>query len=214
MIRAINFNLESRMIRTWMVAGFAAGAALSVSAQTLGPAPTPGLWESETKLLLNGKDLGQAMRKMREDLLKSMPPEQRKQMAAMMGGDMGGMGGTHQECVTPEEVAKAIDPKRALADMQKEQPNCRFEPVKAGGSTLSFKGRCADPQGFTGDIQGEFQLVSSKSWSWRYSGKGRMPGGGADMGMLGIKPGADGLIEMLATGTGRWVAASCGNVKP
>lgn len=190
-------------------------AALGVAqAQTLSPAPTPGLWENEFKMTLNGQDIGAMMRKAQEDMLKSMPPEQRAQMAAMMKSQGNPFGGKQPDCLTPEEVARGIDVKTMLADLQKDAGNCRFEPVQAGGSKVSFKGRCQDPEGFSGDIAGEMKIESSKAVSFRYEGKGRMPAMARMPGMAAGGQGADGLVTMLMQGQSRWVAASCGNVKP
>lgn len=184
----------------------------AAQAQTLSPAPTPGLWENENRMTLNGQDIGAMMRKAQEDMLKSMPPEQRAQMAAMMKSQGNPFGGKKLACMTPEEVARGADVKSMLADMQKGAGNCQFEPVQVGGSTVSFKGRCQDPEGFTGDIAGEMKIESSKAVNFRFEGKGRMPAMARMPGMAGA--GADGLVTMLMQGQSRWVAASCGNVKP
>ncbi len=202
------------MIRS-CVALFIVAAAPAAMAQSLSPAPTPGLWESRTKMLVNGQDMGEMMRKAQEEMLKSVPPEQRKQMAEMMRAHGGGgmMGGTTQDCLTPQEAARATDLKRMFADMHKEQPGCRFEPIKAGGSSATFKVSCKDPEGFTGDGQGEIRILDAKSTTWHYEGTGRMQG--MDRMPPGMKApgGAPGAVKIQVDSTSRWVAASCGNVK-
>lgn len=204
------------MKRVWQpifLCGLMSGLMLpGVQAQTLSPAPMPGLWENEVKMTLNGQDILATMNKMREEMLKSLPPEQRAQMATMMKGQGNPLaGGKQPHCMTPEDAARGANVKQAMQDMQKDMRNCRIEPVKAGGNGFSFKGRCDDPNGFTGDIAGEFMLESAKAGQFRYEGKGRMKGMGA---MPGMTPSADGLVTMLVQGRSRWVSASCGNVKP
>lgn len=187
-----------------------AAAAAAVPAQTLSPAPMPGLWESSTQMRVNGKDPMAQMRQMQQEMLKSLPPAQRAQMEAMLGG-RGGMPGQGPDrfCVTREEIARGTDARTALADLQREAPECRFEPVQAGGSTMTFKGRCDDPEGFTGDVSGRWTIESAKATRFTYEGKGRIRGGDA---LPGGTPG--GAVTMRVEGTSRWVAADCGSVKP
>ncbi len=188
-------------------------AAPAAFAQTLSPAPLPGLWETEWKISVNGQDLGAMMRKAMNEALQQMPAAQRAQAEQMMKaqGGMAMLGGKQQECLTPGEAAKATDPRQALAEMQQDAPSCRFEPLKAAGSTLSFKGRCTDAEGFTGDITGDFTLVSDKAWTGRWGGQGRMAGAGD---MPGLKIGPNGQVDYRMSGGGRWLAAACGAVKP
>lgn len=185
--------------------------ALPAFAQTLSPAPAAGLWETQSKFTINGQDLGALMKRSMADALKGMPADQRAMAEQMMGG-MGGMGGSQQECLSAAEAARRSDARAVLADLQKDAPQCRYEPVKVGGATLAFKGRCSDPEGFTGDVAGELTMGSAKAWTGRWSGKGRMAG---EMGeMPELKIGADGRVEMAWSGSGRWVSAACGKVKP
>jgi len=191
-------------------------AAVSLSpaqAQMLSPAPLPGLWETDWKMTVNGQDLGALMRKEMEQALQQMPPAQRAQAEQMMkaqGGPMA-IGGKQQECLSPADAAKATDPKRVLADMQEDAPQCRFEPISVAGSTMRFKGRCDDADGFTGDIAGELTLTSDKAWTGRWGGQGRMAGAED---IPGLKLGATGQVDYRMSGTGRWLAAACGAVKP
>ncbi len=121
------------------------------------------------------------------------------------------IGGKRQECLTPAGAAKAIDPQRVLADMQQDAPQCRFEPVSVAGSTVRVKGCCDDAEGCSGDIAGEFALGSDEARSGRWGGQGRMAG--ADD-IPGLKPGAGGKVDYRMSGTGRWLGAACGAVKP
>jgi hypothetical protein len=195
----------------WLLA-LSAGLA-SARAQTLTPAPLPGLWETEWKMNVNGQDLGALMRQAMEQALKQMPAAQREQAEQMMKAQGGAVafGGKQQECLTPADAARAADPKRVLAEMQEDAPQCRFEPVAVSGSALRFKGRCNDADGFSGDVEGDFTLASDKAWTGRWGGQGRMAG--VDE-IPGFKPAAGGRVDFRMSGSGRWLAADCGAVKP
>lgn len=188
-------------------------AALPAAAQTLSPAPAPGLWSTEHQMTINGKDMAAAMKSAMAAALKDMPPEHRAMAEQMMAArGMPGAGGPRQDCLTPAEAARRSDARTMLDDVQRDSPSCRYEPVQVSGAKVSFKGRCADPQGFTGDIAGELTMDGAKAWSGRWTGKGRMAGDMSQMPGLGVGP--DGKVEFGWTGRGRWVAASCGAVPP
>lgn len=185
-------------------------AILPVAAQTL-PTPEPGLWETEWRMSVNGQDLGALMRAAMATALRVMPAEQRAQAEQMMQSQAAVFGGKTPDCVTPAEAARVADPKLWLAEMQKDAPQCRYQPSKIGSSSVSFRGRCEDPDGFTGDITGEFTLVNARAWTGHWGGKGRMAGAED---LPGLKVGADGVVEFRASGGGRWQAAACGAVQP
>lgn len=173
--------------------------------------PAPGLWETDWKTVVNGQDLGALMQRAMADAIKAMPAAQRAQAEQMMKEQANAFGGKDKDCLTPEEAARMADPQKMLAEMQKDAPHCRFEPVKVAGGNVSFKGRCNDPQGFSGDISGEFKLDGAKAWSGSWGGKGRLAG---IEGVPGLAVPADGRVDYRASGSGRWLAASCGAVKP
>jgi hypothetical protein len=189
----------------------AALAALPAQAQSLGTAPAPGLWESEGRMTVNGQDLGALMRQSMEAALKDMPADQRAMAEQMMKAQGAAFGGKEQDCLTPTEAARRTDPRAVLADLQKDSPQCRYEAVQVSGSTLSFKGRCNDPDGFSGDITGEFTMNGPKAYTGRWGGTGRMAN--AEQ-IPGLKVAGDGRVQFGWTGSGRWLAASCGAVKP
>jgi hypothetical protein len=202
-----------RMARGFTLASLTLLGLAAAQAQTLSPAPLPGLWETDWKMTVNGQDMGAMMRQAMEQALKQMPAAQRAQAEQMMkaqGGPMA-LGGKQQQCLSAAEAAKAADPKQVLAQLQQDAPQCRFEPVAVAGSTMRFKGRCDDADGFTGDVTGEFTLVSDKSWTGRWGGQGKMDGAEE---MPGFKPGAGGQVDYRMSGGGRWLAAACGAVKP
>lgn len=185
-------------------------ASAAAPAQTLQTAPAPGLWETEWKMQLNGEDIAAVMRRAMAEAMKSMPAAERAAAEPLMRAQLAAFGAKRQECVTAAESARAADPRQVLADLQRDAPTCRFEPLAVSGSTLSFRGRCNDPEGFSGDVTGEFALAGPKAWTGRFGGQGRMAN--ADE-MPGLKVGGDGRVDYRMTGGGRWLAANCGAVK-
>jgi hypothetical protein len=186
-------------------------AATTVSAQTLKNAPAPGLWETSWAMQVNGQDLQALMRRAMADAMAAMPAADRAAAEPMMKAQLAAFGGKRQECVTPAESARAADARQVLAELQQDAPGCRFEPVEVRGNTLVFKGRCNEPEGFTGNVDGEFTLAEPKAWTGRFGGQGRMANAEE---MPGLKVGADGRVDYRMAGSGRWLAASCGAVKP
>lgn len=184
----------------------AAGLATAARAQALSPAPAAGQWQTESRFTVNGQDLGALMRGAMQEALKAMPAAERKMAEEMMKGQLTAWGGTQQECITPEEAARRTTARAVLDDLQKDAPHCRYEPVQVSGGTLRFKGRCTDPEGFSGDVAGELTMAGAKAWTGRWSGTGTL----ADAGELpGLQRAADGRVQMVWSGNGRWLAAHC-----
>jgi Protein of unknown function (DUF3617) len=182
--------------------------AAGTSAQTFKTPPLPGLWEEDFKILVNGQDLMASLAQAQEAMMKNMSPQQRAQMQAMMA-QQGASPGKQRECLTPKDAAELADPRKAIAESMKDQPECRTEVVSITGQTVKVKGRCESAEGYTGDFTGEYTLVDAKNWTYAMQGKGtmatRMPGAG---------PKAGGPVEMNMRGQGRWISADCGSVKP
>jgi hypothetical protein len=166
----------------------------------LSPKPDLGLWETRTKMTVNGRDMLADMRAAQEAMMKSLPPAERAKMAeAMKAQGAGAPSETDQECLDAKSLADWSDPKSRLREMEQDMPGCTFEQTAAAGSALQFKGRCVDPQGFTGDIVGTMTMKGARAWTSVYTGKGQSQG----------RP-----MDMRVESSGRWLAASCGNVKP
>lgn len=183
------------------------------AAQTLKTLPLPGLWEHSHKATVNGVDLMAQMREAQAAMMKGLSAAERAQLEQMMKAQGGGAdlfgGGPQQECVTPQQVARYADPKAWLRELQAEQPNCSYEPVSVSGDTVSFKGRCKDADGYTGDMLGSMTQHDPKRYTGRMSGNGVMAGASA----AGLKA-AGGKVDYRMEFGGRWLAAACGAVKP
>jgi hypothetical protein len=198
--------MQARPLRTLSAGSLLLATALSAPAQALSPAPAAGAWQTDSKFTINGQDLGALMRQAMQDALKQMPAAERKAAEEMMKGQLAAWGGPEQECVTAEEAARRTTARAVLDDLQQDAPHCRYEAVQVTGGTLRFKGRCADPEGFTGDVAGEMSMSGPKAWTARWTGSGTM----AQVEEIpGLKVGADGRVQMVWTGSGRWLAASC-----
>jgi hypothetical protein len=138
-----------------------------------------------------------------------MPPERRAQFEAMMKTQGAGMSGVRQECLVARDLDKWSRPEARLREAEKDARHCTFEPVSTSGSTLQFKGRCADPEGFTGDVAGTFTMQGSKAWTFVYTGQGQT--------MRRARPGqqaAAAPMEMRVESNARWVSSQCGAVQP
>ena len=180
--------------------------AVGANAQTLSPAPLPGLWETEMTRLVNGQDPAALVLQAQQAVLNLMPAAQRAQAEAMLRQHAGGLaGGKGQTCLTPAGAAAATDPKKALAMIQQHAPACRLTPAGTTGDALAFKGRCDDASGFSGDVAGHLTFVSTKETRWTFQGQGRMPAAAAIPG-LNVPP--DGSVELSVQGRSRWLAPS------
>lgn len=151
----------------------------------------PGLWEINQKVGGN-PEMDKAMAEMQQQLA-SMPPAQRKQMEQMMAaqgvklGQGGGM--SVQVCVTPEMAAQQEVP------VQKEG-DCTTKVQSRSGNTMKVAFSCKNPP-------------SSGEGTYVFRGDT-----GYNMKMLvktteGGKP-----VTTTMEGTGRWLGADCGKVKP
>lgn len=187
-------------VRRPLLAALALSAAALPAAAQLSPKPDLGLWETRTRIIVNGRDMLADMRVAQEAMMKSLPPAERAQMAEAMKAQGGGAPSeTDQMCIDAKSLADWSDPKARLREMEQDMPGCKFEQMSMSGSTMQFKGRCADPQGFTGDMLGTMTMKGSRAWTSVYTGKGQSEG----------RP-----MDMRVESNSRWLAASCGAVKP
>lgn len=153
------------------------------------PRLQPGLWE-HSMTTLNDKN-NEAMAKARQQMA-AMPPEQRKQMEAMMAQHGVAMGSPGQAmnlkvCITPEQAARDEMPAR--------EGKCKQTRTERTGNTLRFAFTCED--GSSGE--GEYTLQSPKAHTGR-------------MTVNAMRNGKTERMEMQHSG--RWLAADCGSLKP
>lgn len=173
-------------------------AALLAGAPAQAQKLAPGLWEHSMTMKSSDPRMNEGMARMQKELA-GMPPEQRKQMEAMMaaqGMNMGmaaGAGGpaiVAKVCLTPEQAARDEMPPPSEGD-------CKQTVVQRSGNTLRMKFTCTGKDLAKGE--GEYTLESPKAH------RGRT--------VIDAQEGGK-TVRMEMNHTGRWLAADCGAVKP
>lgn len=185
-------------MRPVLITGLVAAAfAAQASAESLTILPQPGLWEEDVQMLINGQDMMASMRQAQAEMLKKLTPEQRKMMTEHDGAP-----GHSRSCLDAKKIADFADPRKAVADSMKDQPQCKSDVVSVSGNSVKYKVRCDDPQGTTGDFAGEYRIIDAKHWTYTMQGSGQMTATGT------------GPVALKTTVQGRWISADCGDVKP
>ena len=167
----------------------AAIAACAVAQPAFAQTMKPGLWEMQQKMQGN-PELDQAMAEMRQQMA-SMPPEQRKQMEAMMA-----QRGVHlapgnamavRMCMTREMVQRDEVPV--------QQGDCRTTQRQRSGNTLKMAFTCTQPPSRG---ESEVTFASPEAFASRTT----------------VESTEGGRTErMTVEATGRWLGADCGSVK-
>ena len=177
------------MKRHHALAALVAGSfAVSAQAQNL----RPGLWEITNKMQ-GSAEMDKAAAQMQQQLAK-VPPEQRKMMEEMMakqGVQMGtgGPGGmSARTCMTKEMVERDEIPA--------QQGDCRTTKQQRSGSTIRMAFTCTNPPS---SGEGQFTIVSPEAYTMKMTVQSTVQG----------KP-----ETMNMDGSGKWLSADCGNVKP
>jgi hypothetical protein len=176
------------MSRIAALAVLAACVALPAAAQSM----KPGLWEMQQKMGGNPQ-MDQAMAEMQKQLA-TMSPEQRKQMEGMMAGRgvqvAPGAGGAmaFKVCMTKEMVERNEVPA--------SQGDCKTTQQSRSGNTIKMAFACTKPPS-TGESQ--VTLVSGESFQSKTTVTTTERG----------KP-----EKTTIEGTGKWLGADCGSVKP
>jgi hypothetical protein len=164
-----------------------AALAAAASAQST----KPGLWETSSKVqAAAGSEMAKGMAEAQK-AMANLPPEQRKQMQAMMAKqgmsmDMGNDGTVNMKlCVTPEMV------NRPPIEQRKD---CTYNTPTRVGNNQKFSFKCSNGASGDGDIT--------------YSGDSYVS-------KMNITTPRNGKNETLTiNGTGKYLGANCGDVKP
>lgn len=170
-------------------------AVLAVLAATAGTAHAqnqrPGLWEMTHKTGGNA-EMDASMARMQKQMA-AMPAEQRKQMEAMMGGNLptaaadGGM--TMKVCLTPEMAARNEVPRQTEGD-------CTTTITSRTTASMKMAFVCTNPPS---KGEGTYTFPSDKAYTMAMTISAERKG----------KP-----STMTLNGSGKWLSADCGNVKP
>lgn len=171
-----------------LAAAACAALCLPAAAQQL----KPGLWEVTNKISGNPQ-MEQAIAQMQQQMA-SMPPAQRKQMEETMarqGVQMGGgaAGVAVRVCMTKEMVDQNPVPVQ-------QQGDCKTTTQQRTGNTYKTAFTCANP---ASSGEGEYTFMGPEAY------KGKMTVQSSPRG----KP-----ETMTMEGSGKWIGADCGSVKP
>lgn len=168
------------------VLSFLAAAALAGAAHAQSSPPIkPGLWQVQVE------NDGQKMPDMSEHL-KNMPPEQRKQVEAMMkqrGVDMSGGAGGMKVCHTKE----SLDQGR----WQAEQGNCKTDILSRSSTQWKWRSACTHPKA---ESVGEANFDNAESYTVVSTTTMAGPGGTPK--------------TVKSTIRSKWLGADCGDLKP
>jgi hypothetical protein len=171
-------------------AAIVAAATLPAGAQSL----KPGLWEITNKMQSGSGQMENAMSQMQKQMA-SMPPDQRKMIEAQMAksgvkmdqaGPAGGM--SLQICMTREMAERNEVPA--------QQGDCKTTAQSRVGNTMKMAFACSSPPS---SGEGQVTFNGSEGYTSRMTVNTQVQG----------KP-----EKMTMEGTGKWLAADCGNVKP
>jgi hypothetical protein len=148
----------------------------------------PGLWETTTSTEIGGM----AMPAIPPEALANMPPEQRARMQAMMNGQGSGNTMTSQSCVTEKDLERGFRPETT-----KEQ-SCKVDSVAVNGKTQEAHVTCTNSHG---NSTGVFRMTATSRESYE--------------GTMDMNTTVNGrAMTMKMRMKGKWLGASCGNVKP
>ncbi len=165
-----------------------AACALPAAAQNL----KPGLWEISNKMSGNA-EMSSAMADAQK-AMASLPPEQRKMMEEMMakqGVRMGGGAGgamAVQVCMSKEMVERN--------ELPAQQGDCKTTSQGRSGNTMKMAFTCTNPPS---SGEGQVTFISSDAYS-------------SKMNVTTVVNGKQ--EKMTMDGSGRFVSADCGTLKP
>lgn len=174
----------ARLLVATGVVACAAGAAWAQQ-----PPIKPGLWQIHVE-----EDSGEMAARMREmeAHMKNMPPEQRKQVEAMMkqhGVSMGSPGDM-RICLSKEQLARDDWQGR------REQSGCKTDTTRSG-NTWKFHSSCPAPQ--ASETDGEAVFASPENYTVKSTTTSSEGGQSRTMKMTAVS---------------KWLGADCGDIKP
>jgi len=169
----------------------AAAALAACGAATAQSQMKPGLWEITHKTQSSSGQMEQQMAQMQQQMA-NMPPEQRKMMEEMMaqrGMKIGAGGGmTMKVCMTKEMVERH--------EMPTNRGECKSTQQAMSGNTMKVAFSCVNPPS---SGEGQFTFNSGESYNMKMVVNTTLQGRPETMNM---------------EGTGKWLGADCGAVKP
>ena len=178
-------HLNSRNLLAALVLGASALAAQSQVSKA-------GLWEVTSKLG-GSAEMDNAMTQMQQQMA-SMPPEQRKQVQAMMtkqGVSMSSTPGamSSKMCLTKDMVERSQMPVQTQGD-------CTSTTSNKTSTGMTFKFTCASPPS---SGEGQYTFMGDSAYSMKMKMNSPQQG----------KP-----VIMTMDSSGKWLGADCGSTKP
>jgi hypothetical protein len=177
-----------------LIAACACTAGLLIAQQpALAQSSKPGLWEVKHKMG-GSAEMDKAMAQMQQQMA-SMPPAQRQQMQDMLakqGMSMGaGAGGgmSMKVCMTKEMIERNEMP-------QAQQGDCKSSASPRVGNTQKISFTCTQPPS---SGEGQITFTSNEAYTMNMVTTSTVKG----------KP-----EKMTLEGTGKWLSADCGAIKP
>jgi hypothetical protein len=153
----------------------------------------PGLWEITQKMQSSSGQMEQGMAQMQQQMA-SMTPEQRAQVEQMMAqrgvkmGTAGGGGMSIKMCMTREMAERNEMPSQDRGECKKT--------VQRSGNTVKVAFTCTNPPS---NGEGQYTFISPDAYSMK----------------MVVHTTAQGRPEtMNMDGTGKWLGADCGDIKP
>ncbi|HSI54264.1 MAG TPA: DUF3617 domain-containing protein [Ramlibacter sp.] len=170
-------------------------AALAVAATTAGAQNLkPGLWEVTNKMQTASGQM-EAQMAQAQAQMAAMPPEQRKMMEEMMaqrgvklGAGGPGSGMSAKICLTKEMVERNEVPA--------QQGDCKTTQHARTGNTMKMSFVCTNPPS---NGEGQVTFVGPDAYNMKMLVNTTVQG----------KP-----EKINMDGTGKWLGADCGNIKP
>lgn len=165
--------------------------ALVAAATAHAQSQKPGLWEITHKMGGNA-EMDAAMAEMQKQMA-ALPPEQRKQMEAMMGSHMptaaAGGGMAMKVCLTPDMAARNEVPRQTEGD-------CTTTITSRSASSMKMNFVCTNPPS---KGEGTYTFSGDKAYT-------------AHMAIQSTRNGKS--ENTTIQGSGKWLSADCGTVKP
>jgi hypothetical protein len=181
------------MNKSQLVAVLLGAACSMASAQSM----KPGLWETTNKMQSSSGQMEQGMAQMQEQMA-NMPPAQRKMVEDMMkqrgmsmsgGSGAGGAGGmTVKFCMTREMAERKEIPS--------QRGDCKTTRQQISGNTMKMAFTCTNPPS---SGEGEVTFIGTDAYRMKMVVNTTMQGRPEKLNM---------------EGSGRWLAADCGDIKP
>lgn len=174
------------------------------NAEQLSPTPEAGLWRTETRVLINGKDRMPAIRQEQREALEKLPADQQ---IALESTIIQGNPGMTMQCITPRQASDMVHIDAMRRKIQRNVPECKLTVSSLNRSSLRIKGDCRGENGFDGDMQGELEIISSQEIRSSFLGRGHF-----QMTQEGGMDSQPTKIQQLEIS--RWTSPDCGAVTP